>query len=108
MRGWDCCVVTKRAANLDRICRMDRIQIPIIPSVLSLHSLRNFDSQQVKPPGQDAAAQFAQGETRTAGGLLRFQDWAGFVEAVEGVGQLVEIVREQVRTEIVQDGGNGL
>ena len=45
----------------------------------------------------------AQCQTRTPGRLLRFQNRAGFVEAVKSVGQLKQIVRQNVRPEIVED-----
>src|SRR3954463_14091540 len=63
-----------------------------------LHPLRNLNSQELQAFSQDTAAQFAQGETRAARRLLRFQDGTRFVESVEGVREFVEIICEQVRT----------
>src|ERR1043166_8331494 len=74
---------------------------------LRLHLLRNLDSEKIEAFGEDSAAKFAQGQTRRARWLFRFEDGARFVEGVEGVRELVEIVREKVRTEIVQDRRHG-
>ena len=57
-----------------------------------------------RPDRKNARRQFAQRETRAARRLFGFQDRAGFVKRVEAVGQLEEIIRQHVRTEIVQDG----
>ena len=55
-----------------------------------------------RPRCRHARRQFAERETRAARRLFRFQDRAGFVKRVEAVGQLEEIIRQNVRPKIVQ------
>src|SRR3954463_10031801 len=69
----------ERGENLDRIYRMDRIQILLIRSSC-LHLLRDLDSEQVETFSKNPPTEFAEREARAARGLFGFQDGAGFVE----------------------------
>ena len=53
---------------------------------------------------QDARGQVAEGETRGAFGIARFEHGAAFVEAREVAGEFVEIIAEEVRTAFLGDG----
>ena len=46
--------------------------------------------------------QIAQRQTRTARRFVRFQNRAGFVKGVETVGQLEQIIGQNVRPKIIQ------
>src|SRR5581483_1263653 len=68
-----------------------------------LHLLRDLDPEKVEALFQDARSQFREGKARCPRGLIRFQDRAALVEAMKGVGQFEEIIRQKVRAKIVQD-----
>jgi len=73
---------------------------------LPSHLLRHLDPEQLEALGQNPRRQLAKRETGAACGLLRLQNRAGFVKRVEAVGQLEEIICQNVRPEIVQNRWN--
>ena len=72
----------------------------------SLHLFRNLDPQQLEALRQYAGRQLAKRQARAARRLFGFQHRAGFVKRVEAVGQLEEIIRQDVRPEVVQNRWN--
>ncbi len=70
--------------------------------ILPSHLFRHFDSEKIETALQNSPGEIAQCKPRTARRLFRFQDRARFVECVEAVGQLEQVVRQNVRTKIIQ------
>src|ERR1041385_5881910 len=67
-----------------------------------LHFVGSFDPEKIESALEHAPGEIAQREARATCRLGRFQNRAGLVESVEAVGQLEEIVRQDVRAKIVQ------
>src|SRR6266404_2400323 len=67
-----------------------------------LHPFRNFDPEKLKAALQNASGQIAQREPRTARRFVGLQDRAGFVKRMEGVCELEQIIRQNVRPKIAQ------
>src|SRR5215467_429450 len=67
-----------------------------------LHSFRHLDSEKVEPALQNSPGKVTQGQTRTARRFLRFQNGASFVECVEAVGQLEQIICQNVWPKPIQ------
>ena len=67
------------------------------------HSFGNCNPEQIEPALQNACSQSAERESRAARRLFGFQDRTRFVEGVEAVRRFEQVVRQNVRPEIVQD-----
>ena len=104
-------------ANLDRI-RMNGLNGAVRGRLSALQSPA-LDSEEIDPrlprtyrrvqaATENARGQFAERQASRAGGFVGFQNRTRFVESVEGVGQLEEIIREQIRTKIIQHLRDGL
>ena len=69
----------------------------------TLHLFGDLDSEKIQAAMKNPRRQLAERETRASRRLLRFQNRAGFVKRVEAVGQLEEIIRQNVGPKIVQN-----
>src|SRR5262249_47888427 len=67
-----------------------------------LHSFWHLNPKKVQPALQDVSGKIAQGQTRTPRRFLCFQDGASFVECVEAVGELEQIICQNVWAKPIQ------
>ncbi len=66
-----------------------------------------FDAEGVEAVAEDLAGEVAEGEAGGADGFFGFEDLAGFPEAGEVTGEVVEIVAEVIGAAVVGDGFEG-
>ena len=57
--------------------------------------------------GEGAGGKVAKQKATRTEGRFGFEDRASLIEGVVGVGQFVEVVRQDIRTEVVQNDGEG-
>src|SRR6478752_6468277 len=68
------------------------------------HPLRNLDSQQIESLLQRAGSQFTQCQAAGADGFFRLEHRTGLEIRVKRAGQLEHVIRQQVRSEIFENG----